>query len=149
MDFVASLAHQFKDSLRDLAPVVVVMAFFQLVVIRQPLPEAIEVLDLALGLLFVVIGLTLFIKGLELGLFPLGENLARAFVKKGSITWLLLFAFALGVGSTVAEPALIAIAARAAEVVAQGGLISDTSTAQSNFAFALRLVVALSVGHCT
>ncbi|NYS80164.1 MULTISPECIES: DUF1538 domain-containing protein [Halomonadaceae] len=146
MDFVASLAHQFKDSLRDLAPVVVVMAFFQLVVIRQPLPEAIEVLDLALGLLFVVIGLTLFIKGLELGLFPLGENLARAFVKKGSITWLLLFAFALGVGSTVAEPALIAIAARAAEVVAQGGLISDTSTAQSNFAFALRLVVALSVG---
>ena len=145
MDFVASLAHQFKDSLRDLAPVVVVMAFFQLVVIRQPLPEAIEVLDLALGLLFVVIGLTLFIKGLELGLFPLGENLARAFVKKGSITW-LLFAFALGVGSTVAEPALIAIAARAAEVVAQGGLISDTSTAQSNFAFALRLVVALSVG---
>lgn len=146
MDFVASLARQFKDSLRDLAPVVVVMAFFQLVVIRQPLPEAIEVLDLALGLLFVVIGLTLFIKGLELGLFPLGENLARAFVKKGSITWLLLFAFALGVGSTVAEPALIAIAARAAEVVAQGGLISDTSTAQSNFAFALRLVVALSVG---
>ena len=146
MDFVASLAHQFKDSLRDLAPVVVVMAFFQLVVIRQPLPEAIEVLDLALGLLFVVIGLTLFIKGLELGLFPLGENLARAFVKKGSLTWLLLFAFALGVGSTVAEPALIAIAARAAEVVAQGGLISDTSTAQSNFAFALRLVVALSVG---
>lgn len=146
MDLVVSLARQFKDSLRDLAPVVLVMAFFQLVVIRQPLPDTIEVLDLALGLVFVVIGLTLFIKGLELGLFPLGENLARAFVKKGSIAWLLLFAFALGVGSTVAEPALIAIAARAAEVVAQGGLISDTSTAQSNFAFALRLVVALSVG---
>ncbi len=146
MDLLVSLARQLKDSLRDLAPVVLVMAFFQLVVIRQPLPDSLAVLDLLLGLVFVVIGLTLFIKGLELGLFPLGEGLARAFVKKGSITWLLLFAFALGVGSTVAEPALIAIAARAAEVVAQGGLISDTSTAQRNFAFALRLVVALSVG---
>ncbi|MGE6605493.1 DUF1538 family protein [Halomonas sp. NPDC076908] len=146
MDLVASLARQFKDSLRDLAPVVLVMAFFQLVVIRQPLPDTLALTDLALGLLFVVIGLTLFIKGLELGLFPLGENLARAFVKKGSATWLLIFAFALGLGSTVAEPALIAIAARAAEVVAQGGLINDSIGAQNSFAFALRMVVAVSVG---
>ncbi|TVP49376.1 MAG: DUF1538 domain-containing protein [Halomonas sp.] len=146
MDLVVSLARQFKDSLRDLAPVVLVMAFFQLVVIRQPLPESLALLDLALGLVFVVVGLTLFIKGLELGLFPLGENLARAFVKKGSVAWLLLFAFALGFGSTVAEPALIAIAARAAEVVAQGGLIADTGSSQNSFAFALRMVVAVSVG---
>ena len=83
MDLVVSLAHQLKDSLRDLAPVVLVMAFFQLVVIRQPLPDSLALMDLALGLVFVVVGLTLFIKGLELGLFPLGENLARAFVKKG------------------------------------------------------------------
>lgn len=82
MDLVVSLVHQLKDSLRDLAPVVLVMAFFQLVVIRQPLPDALALMDLALGLVFVVVGLTLFIKGLELGLFPLGENLARAFVKK-------------------------------------------------------------------
>ncbi len=146
MNLLASLAHQFKDSLRDLAPVIVVMAFFQLVVIRQPLPDSLALIDLALGLVFVVIGLTLFIKGLELGLFPLGENLARAFVKKGSVTWLLLFAFALGLGSTVAEPALIAIAARAAEVVAQGGLIDDSASAQNNFSFTLRMVVAASVG---
>ena len=146
MDFVASLARQFKESLRDLAPVVLVMAFFQLVVIRQPLPDSLALIDLALGLVFVVIGLTLFIKGLELGLFPLGENLAHAFVKKGSVTWLLLFAFALGLGSTVAEPALIAIAARAAEVVAQGGLIEDNISAHNSFAFALRMVVAASVG---
>lgn len=146
MYFLASLAHQFKDSLRDLAPVVLVIAFFQLIVIRQPLPDTMEIVDLALGLLFVVVGLTLFIKGLELGLFPVGENLARAFVKKGSVAWLLAFAFALGFGSTVAEPALIAIAARAAEVVAQGGLIIDTQSAQNTFAFALRMVVAASVG---
>lgn len=146
MDLVVSLAHQLKDSLRDLAPVVLVMAFFQLVVIRQPLPDSLAFMDLALGLVFVVVGLTLFIKGLELGLFPLGENLARAFVKKGSITWLLVFAFALGLGSTVAEPALIAIAARAAEVVAQGGLIDNSISAQNSFAFALRMVVAASVG---
>lgn len=146
MDLVVSLARQFKDSLRDLAPVVLVIAFFQLVVIRQPLPDSLALIDLVLGLLFVVVGLTLFIKGLELGLFPVGENLARAFVNKGSVTWLLAFAFALGFGSTVAEPALIAIAARAAEVVAQGGLIGDSRHAQDNFAFALRMVVAASVG---
>lgn len=146
MDFVTSLAHQSKDSLRDLAPVVLVMAFFQLVVIRQPLPDSLALIDLALGLVFVVVGLTLFIKGLELGLFPLGENLAHAFVKKGSLTWLLVFAFALGLGSTVAEPALIAVASRAAEVVAQGGLIDNSISAQNSFAFALRMVVAVSVG---
>lgn len=146
MDLVVSLARQFKDSLRDLAPVVLVMAFFQLLVIRQPLPDSLALIDLALGLVFVVVGLTLFIKGLELGLFPLGENLARAFVKKGSVVWLLLFAFALGFGSTVAEPALIAIAARAAEVVAEGGLIIDTNSSQNSFAFTLRMVVAVSVG---
>ena len=85
MNIVTSLLHQFKDSLRDLLPVVAVMAFFQLVVIGQPLPASLAFLDLIIGLLFVVVGLTLFIKGLELGLFPLGENLARAFVAKGSI----------------------------------------------------------------
>lgn len=144
MNFLFSLSRQLVASLRDLAPVVLVIGFFQLIVIRQPLPDTLVLLDLFLGLVFVVVGLTLFIKGLELGLFPLGENLARAFVQKGSVAWLLLFAFALGFGSTVAEPALIAIAARAGEVVAQSGLIA--SNAQESFAFTLRMVVATSVG---
>jgi len=122
------------------------MGFFQLIVIRQPLPDTLALLDLLLGLVFVVLGLALFIKGLELGLFPLGENLARAFVQKGSVAWLLVFAFALGFGSTVAEPALIAVAARAGEVVSQSGLIANTSNAQDSFAFTLRMVVAVSVG---
>ena len=135
-----------RDSLRDLTPVVLVMAFFQLAVIRQPLPPTLDVIDLVVGLVGVVVGLALFIKGLALGLFPVGENLARAFVIKGSPVWLLLFAFALGFGSTVAEPALIAVAGRAASVAVEGGLIRHTDTAQLAFAFTFRMVVAVSVG---
>ncbi|MBE0508819.1 MAG: DUF1538 domain-containing protein [Marinospirillum sp.] len=146
MDFAFSLLRQMRDSLRDLAPVVLVIGFFQLVVIRQPLPDSVELLDLITGLLYVVIGLTLFIKGLQLGLFPVGENLAQAFARKGSVFWLMLFSFSLGFGSTVAEPALIAVAAKAAEVVAEGGLIINTPASQADFAFNLRMVVAASVG---
>ena len=146
MELVFSLLRQARDSLRDLAPVVLVIGFFQLVVIRQPLPDSVELLDLVTGLIYVVVGLTLFIKGLQLGLFPIGENLAQAFASKGSVFWLLLFSFALGFGSTVAEPALIAVASKAADVVAEGGLIATTDTARNAFAFNLRMVVAVSVG---
>ncbi|MBE0463387.1 MAG: DUF1538 family protein [Halomonadaceae bacterium] len=146
MEIVVSLVRQMRESLRDLAPVVLVMAFFQLVVLRQPLPSTLDLADLLTGLICVVIGLTLFIKGLEFGLFPVGESLARAFVTKGSLVWLLLFAFALGFGSTVAEPALIAVANQAANVVAEGGLINHTDAARQMFASSLRMVVAASVG---
>ena len=140
------LLRQTRDSLRDLAPVVLVVAFFQLVVIRQPLPEGLELLDLLGGLVMVVAGLTLFILGLRLGLFPAGESLAKAFARKGSVAWLLLFAFALGFGTTVAEPALIAVAGKAATVVADAGLIEASQASQSRFALQLRMVVAVSVG---
>ena len=140
------LLRQTRDSLRDLAPVVFVVAFFQLVVIRQPLPEGLELLDLLGGLVMVVAGLTLFIQGLQQGLFPAGESLAKAFARKGSAAWLLLFAFALGFGTTVAEPALIAVAGKAATVVADAGLIATSEPSQASFAFQLRMVVALSVG---
>lgn len=146
MDFLTSIVRQMRDSIRDLAPVVLVIGFFQFIVVRQPLPANLALVDLLLGLVAVVVGLTLFIKGLEIGLFPVGEGLAHAFVSKGSVFWLLLFAFALGFGSTVAEPALIAVAARAGEVVSEGGLITSDEAAQQSFAFILRMVVALSVG---
>lgn len=61
------------SSLRDLQPIVLVVLFFQLIVFRQPLPQAGK---LCIGLGFVVTGLSLFIKGLEMGLFPLGEAMA-------------------------------------------------------------------------
>jgi hypothetical protein len=146
MNFLASLLRSSLDSLRDIAPAVLVVAFFQLAVVRQPLPGELDLLDLVTGLLYVVIGLTLFIKGLQLGLFPIGESLAHAFARKGSVAWLLLFSFALGFGTTVAEPALIAIASKAAEVVAASGLIAQRPDSQADFALQLRMVVAVSVG---
>ncbi len=129
--------------LRDIAPVILVIAFFQIVVLQQPLPNMGAVLS---GLVFVVLGLALFIRGLEMGLFPLGELMAEAFARKGSLGALLAFAFCLGFGTTVAEPALIAVAAEAAEIAGNGGAIPATQEAQESYAFNLRLTVALSVG---
>jgi len=131
------------SSARDLLPIVVVIGFFQLVVLQQPIPNLGELL---LGTLFVVIGLALFVKGLEMGLFPIGESMAHAFARKGSITWLLLFAAALGFGTTVAEPALIAVAEEAAEIAAAGNVIENTPEAMESYADGLRLTVAVSVG---
>lgn len=130
-------------SLRDLAPIILVVAFFQLFVLRQPIPNMEAIL---FGTLLVAIGLTLFIRGLEIGLFPIGESMAYAFARKGSVWWLMAFAFALGFGTTVAEPALIAVANEAAVVAADGGVILNSEQARSTYADGLRLTVALSVG---
>ena len=138
-----ALARRFAGALRDLAPIIVVIAFFQIAVLRQPFPNLAGV---AVGLVCVVAGLALFIQGLELGLFPLGEAIAHAFVNKGSAAALLAFAFCLGFGTTVAEPALIAVGAEAAEVAAEAGAIAATDEARLRYAFELRMVVACSVG---
>ncbi|KAA1189783.1 DUF1538 domain-containing protein [Pseudohalioglobus sediminis] len=130
-------------SLRDLLPIILVILFFQFAVLGQPLPNVIQIL---LGVVFVVLGLTFFIFGLEQGLFPIGESMATALARKGSLFWLIAFAFALGFGTTVAEPALIAVAAEAATVAAEGGMIEDSSDARENYASGLRYTVALSVG---
>ena len=98
------------------------------------------------GIVLVVMGLTFFVRGLEQGLFPLGESMAFSFAHKGSLLWLLGFAFSLGLGTTFAEPALIAVADEAAEVAAQGGVIAGDAESMSDYAFGLRLTVALSVG---
>ncbi len=129
--------------MRDLTPIVLVVLFFQLLVLKQPLPESGQ---LIIGLLFVVMGLTFFIHGLEQGLFPIGESLAHAFARKGSVFWLLTFSFCLGFGTTVAEPALIAVSAEAAKVAAEGAMITNTAEAQADYANGLRYTVAFSVG---
>ena len=131
------------NNARDLAPIVIVIGFFQLVVLQQPLPNLFELL---IGLALVLAGLTLFIQGLDLGLFPLGESMAHAFARKGSVFWLIAFAFALGFGTTVAEPALIAIAEEASEIAAGAGVIDDKEDDRESYALGLRLTVALSVG---
>ena len=138
-----ALVRRFTGALRDLAPIIIVIAFFQVAVLQQPFPNLAGV---ALGLVCVVAGLALFIQGLELGLFPLGEAIAHAFVNKGSAAALLAFAFCLGFGTTVAEPALIAVGAEAAEVAAEAGVIAATDEARLRYAFELRMVVACSVG---
>ena len=137
--FVSSLL----GSLRDLLPIILVIAFFQLIVLQQ-VPE--NLFQTFIGLFFVVLGLTFFIFGLEQGLFPIGESMAHAFASKGSVFWLLTFAFALGFGTTIAEPALIAVAEEASEVVAEAGLIEVSEHAMESYADGLRLTVALSVG---
>jgi hypothetical protein len=134
---------QLISSCLDLFPILAVISIFQLFVIQQPIPNVAEML---FGTLLIVLGLTLFIQGLELGLFPIGEAMAYAFAKKGSVPWLLTFAFSLGFATTVAEPALIAVADEAAHVVAAGGIIESSEESQQSYAFGLRMTVAFSVG---
>jgi hypothetical protein len=132
-----------SGSARDLASIVLVISFFQLAVLRQPFPDLGSALG---GLAMVLVGLAFFVRGLDLGLFPLGESIAHAFARKGSLGWLLSFAFLLGFGTTAAEPALMLIAEEASEVAAQAGAIADTDAARGSYALGLRFTVALAVG---
>ena len=140
---VRNLVRLIFGALRDLTPIIVVIAFFQLFVLQQPLPNLPSILA---GLILVVFGLAFFIQGLEMGLFPLGGSMADAFARKGSLTAMLTFAFGLGFGTTVAEPALIAVAAQAAEVAALAEYIGTSAEARNTYANALRYTVAVSVG---
>ncbi|MDH3620093.1 MAG: DUF1538 domain-containing protein, partial [Gammaproteobacteria bacterium] len=138
-----ALSKDALSSLRDLAPIVIVIAVFQVFVIRQPVDG---ILSLVFGALLVVAGLAFFIFGLRIALFPIGEEIAHALAKKGSAFWLFSFAFVLGFGTTIAEPALLAVAEEAARVAVDAGAIADNDEARANYALGLRLVVALSVG---
>ena len=121
-----------KDSFRDLLPIIVVILFFQLAII-QTVPD--NWLSTAIGLVIVGVGLAIFLQGLEIGIFPVGEGLARDFAKSDKHLWILIFAFLIGFGTTIAEPALAVIADKAASI--SSGRIDATI---------LRLVVAGSVG---
>lgn len=121
-----------KESFRDLIPIVVVILFFQLAII-QAVPEG--WVGTAIGLGIVGVGLAIFLQGLEIGIFPVGEGLARDFAKHGTMAWVLFFGFLIGFGTTIAEPALAVIADKAASI--SSGRIDATM---------LRLVVAGSVG---
>jgi len=143
MKSLKNILRPLLQSSRDLAPIVLVIGFFQLMVLKEPIPN---LGGLLFGLALVMLGLAFFVRGLDLGLFPLGEAMAYAFARKGSLFWLLCFAFALGFGTTAAEPALIAIADEAAAVAATGGMIIDTLESREQYALGLRLTVAVSVG---
>ena len=129
---ISSFLKLLLESFRDLLPIVLVILFFQLAII-QSVPEGWFVT--AMGLVIVGVGLALFLLGLEVGIFPVGEGLASKFAHKGSTAWIMLFAFMIGFGTTIAEPALIVIADKAANI--SSGRIDATI---------LRTVVAFSVG---
>jgi len=144
LDFFGDFGNTFYGTIKDVAPIVVLIGFFQYIIIKQPLPKPRKVV---LGLLFVIIGLSLFLLGLEMALFPLGEIMGKQlsdldFVKNGasgeitwkSYYWIYIFASLIGFSTTIAEPALIAVAIKAHEV--SGGTISKVG---------IRLVVAIGV----
>ena len=141
--WLRNLGRAFGGSIRDLAPIVLVIAFFQIAVLGQVPDDFLTILG---GLLCVAAGLALFVAGLEMALFPIGESMANGFVRKGSLSALLAFAFCLGFGTTVAEPALIAVCAEAAQVAAEAGMIANDPAAIARYALELRYVVAFSVG---
>ncbi|HIE77354.1 MAG TPA: DUF1538 domain-containing protein [Candidatus Thioglobus sp.] len=139
---VKQFTNNLINSVKDLLPIIIVVAVFQIAVIQQNIPN---IADIIFGTALVILGLTLFVYGLKLGLFPIGETLAYSLVQNGSLFWLILFSFALGFGTTVAEPALIAIAKEAAVVAYDGGIIS-TQTEINEYSKWLRYTVAISVG---
>lgn len=121
-----------KESFRDLLPIVLVILFFQLAII-QSIPAGWLATTMGLGI--VAVGLAVFLLGLEVAIFPVGERLASDFAHKGSTFWIIIFAFLIGFGTTIAEPALYVIAQKAAAI--SSGRID---------AGVLRGVVAFSVG---
>ena len=142
-DSLIALTKDALGSLRDLLPIAIVISVFQVFVFRE---SAAALFSMAGGALLIIAGLTFFIFGLRIALFPIGEGLAYSLARKGSVFWLVVFAFVLGFGTTIAEPALIAIAAEAAEVAAGAGAIALSDEAKDGYALGLRLTVALAVG---
>lgn len=135
------------DTLRDVLPIILVIFGFQIVILRQRIHNIRKVLS---GLVYVVLGLACFLVGLDKALFPLGEVMAKQLTDPhfiyGSLAevshvihwqdyyWVYVFAAAIGFASTVAEPALIAVAIKASDV--SGGAIN---------VWGLRIAVAIGV----
>jgi hypothetical protein len=134
MNWFYTLASVGADTSRDVLPIVVIILGFQLVVLRRPIPQSRRVL---IGLLYVVFGMALFLLGLEQALFPLGRLMAQQltdplFIHGGvdavseilhwyDYGWVYLFAAAIGFSTTLAEPALLAVAKKANQV--SGGAV--------------------------
>ena len=130
----------------DIFPIIVVIAFFQLAIIQKPFPQLNQTI---FGIFLVVIGLFIFILGLESALFPIGEKMANEFALKGNPWWIIFFGFALGFSTTIAEPALTMLASKAGNLAAGAGAGAgatvNTESSVANFVLGLRFTVAFSV----
>lgn len=133
-----------KSTVIDVLPILAILMVFQLLVIRRPIPNVQRV---GFGFFYVVLGLALFLLGLEKALFPLGKMMAEqlthpSFIQPASgaaaqwsdYYWVYIFAASIGFSTAIAEPSLIAVAIKAEEV--SGGAIKSTS---------LRIAVATGV----
>ena len=148
MDFLSSLADTALSTIRDVLPILAILVFFQLVVLRRRLPNLGKIVR---GFVYVLIGLTLFLIGLEEALFPIGETMATQLTAasastSGEVRWddyLLVYAFAAAIGfaTTVAEPALISVSMKAEEV--SGGSLKARGL---RFAVAVGVAVGVSLG---
>lgn len=148
------LQTSFKNTLVDILPILLVLLFFQAVIIRKKIPHLKQIL---FGLSLVVVGLAIFIVGLEECVFPIGTQMAEqltdphflakgdekiisSFLSSSSIDpslyfWTYMFAFFIGFSTTLAEPALIAVSIKAREI--STGAVSE---------WGLRIAVAFGVG---
>lgn len=148
-DIASQLVQTLYATVRDVLPIVSVIAFFQAVVLRRPIEHLAQVLA---GFLCVILGLAVFLVGLDVALFPLGEAMAQQLATPEFVIgnahfpadtaipwyrfyWTFLFAFLLGFAATIAEPALLAVALKAHQV--SGGTIH---------VWGLRVAVALGAG---
>lgn len=145
MNYLNGFISTFYSTLLDVLPIILLIVFFHYIVIKRPIPDLKKV---ALGLVFVIVGLTLFLLGLEKALFPIGELMATQLASKefiqssysGNISdwqayyWIYIFAGLIGFSTTIAEPSLLAVAIKANEV--SGGTISQ---------WGIRIIVALGV----
>ncbi|VAW76482.1 FIG01199972: hypothetical protein [hydrothermal vent metagenome] len=147
MNLLTDFLHTLLDTMRDVAPIIIIIGVFQFMVIRRQPPNLRRVI---IGFVYVLIGLSLFLLGLERALFPLGRVMAMqltdpAFIFSGAepaagtthwaeYYWVYLFAFAIGFSTTIAEPSLMAVAIKANQV--SGGSVGI---------WGLRISVALGV----
>ena len=135
MDGLIGFGYTLLSMLRDVAPIAVILFGFQILVLRQPIQNPARV---GVGMVFVLLGLALFLQGLQMALFPLGRLMAEqltapefiygtdtgamAHVMWQDYLWVYVFAAAIGFATTIAEPALLAVAIKANQV--SGGTIS-------------------------
>jgi hypothetical protein len=144
MDFIIDSGGVLLTTVRDILPILILITVFQLFVLRQPIPHLGR---LIIGGVYVVIGLALFLIGLEKALFPVGRMMATQLsdptfmgVDESALTnwtaylWVYLFAALIGFSTTIAEPSLLAVAIKAGEV--SSGVIRP---------WGLRITVALGV----
>lgn len=145
MDFISDFGESLVSTIRDIIPIAATIIGFQLLVIRKPIARPKNML---IGFIYVLVGIALFLKGLEMALFPLGELMAEQltdplFIQAGdnvkavsweSYIWVYVFAASIGFATTLAEPSLIAVAIKAQEI--SGGAIPSLG---------LRLAVSIGV----